>query len=123
MKYILLALCLMPSSHVWSGQLSVGLAAVDATPEIGVPLSGFSGRRILPWDVIDRYPYSTFLKPSIGVLDPIRAKVMFLDNGQQKLLFMSVDVVAITKDLRADIIKGLSQFGINSSNIFISANP
>lgn len=121
MKYSFLTLCLVSCFPVWSDQLKVGLAGYNATPEIGVPLSGFSGRRIYPWDVIDQYPYSTVLKPSTGVKDPIRAKAMYLDNGQQKLLFMSVDVVGITRDLRAEVIKGLSQYGIHENNFFMSA--
>jgi len=45
--------------------LSAGLAVSDIRPEIGVPLAGFGGarRKTIAFDVFNRYPYATFLKP------------------------------------------------------------
>jgi len=82
--------------------LLVGLGSTDATPEVGTPLGGYggSGRRLkyfLDWG--NRYPLATYLRPSTGVLDPIRAKSMVVQNHQRKLLFVSLDVVGITIDV------------------------
>lgn len=67
--------------------VSAGLAVSEGTPEIGVPLAGFGGarRRTIPLDVFDRYPYATYLKPSVGVCDPIRAKAMLLRTPHANL--------------------------------------
>jgi neutral ceramidase len=106
-----------------SEQLYAAFTALDVTPPKGVPLAGFGGgnRRLFPWDVFDKYPYATFLKPSKGKLDPIRAKVLVLKRGSKKLLFLGLDVVAYTKDNRDDIMKLLKHLDFKDEEVFISA--
>ncbi len=106
-----------------SDGLSAGFAAFDVTPPTGVPLAGFGGgnRRLLPWDVFNKYPYATFLKPSSGKIDPIRAKVMVLHKGDQRLLFIGLDVVAFTKDNRADLMKLLKYLDFKDNEVFVAA--
>lgn len=106
-----------------SYKLQVGLASVDITPKIGVPLAGYGGerRRILPWDIFNKYSYCTYLKPSTGVLDPVRAKAMYVEKHDQRLLFISLDIVAITAWMSKQIKKKLSKHGLSESEIIISA--
>lgn len=112
-----------PSQSPEEIRLSVGLASVDITPEIGVPLAGFGGRRrrVIPWDVPNRYPYATFLKPSTGILDPIRAKAMILKTGNDMLFFLSLDLVAVTAKIVGDIHARIKHLGFSENEIFISA--
>jgi neutral ceramidase len=93
--------------------LLVGIGSTDATPEVGTPLGGYggSGRRLkyfLDWG--NRYPLATYLRPSNGVLDPIRAKSMVVQNHQRKILFVSLDVVGITIDVYQSLQKRLKHF-------------
>ncbi len=106
-----------------SNKLQVGLASVDMTPKIGVPLAGYGGerRRIIPWDIFNKYSYCTYLKPSTGVLDPVRAKAMYLEKPDQRLLFLSLDIVAITAWMSKQIKQRLSKLGLSESEINISA--
>ncbi|MBT3586596.1 MAG: hypothetical protein HN509_16930 [Halobacteriovoraceae bacterium] len=104
--------------------LEVGVANVDITPPIGVPLAGFGGpgRRqsgLLDWG--DKCKYCVFLNPSIGKIDPIRSKVMLLKRGNRKLLFMSLDLVGITDEFIRDLAKKIKHFGIRKEDIIISA--
>lgn len=103
--------------------LHVGLYAGDVTPPVGVPLAGFGGgARRIGFDILNRYPYATFLAPSEGILDPIRAKVMVLKQGKKKLVFISMDTVAVTADIRKDFLKQLEKkHGLGPDEVFISA--
>lgn len=103
--------------------LAIGLARVDITPEIGVPLAGFGGarRRIIPFDLWHRYPYATYFKPSTGILDPIRAKAMIIKSGEKKHLFLSLDVVAVTARIIKDILTRIAPLNFSADEVFVSA--
>ena len=106
-----------------SDHLHVGFSSSDITPPVGVPLAGFGGgARRLGFDILSRYPYATFLVPSEGVLDPIRAKVMALQQGKKKLVFISLDTVAVTAEVRKDLLHHLKKnHGLGPDEVFISA--
>jgi len=101
----------------------VGLSSLDVTPPVGVPLAGYGGgaRRNLPYDIGDKYPFAHFFNPSKGKRDPIRSKVMAIKKGKKRLYFMSVDVVGITADVKADLIKRVQHLNIQEDELFISA--
>ena len=92
-----------------AGVLLAGAAIVDVTPEIGVPLAGFSGgkRRLIPFDIWNEYPYAHYFAPSEGVRDPIRAKSLLLERGGRRLVFVSVDLVAAASTMRDDLLHRL----------------
>lgn len=114
---------LQPSAFAAEGsELQVGIASVDVTPEIGVPLGGFGGgaRRIIPFDIFNKYKYSFYLKPSVGINDPIRAKAMVLKRGDRRLLFMSLDVVGVTAAIYRDLLTRIKPMGFAEGDVFIS---
>lgn len=80
------------------GDLRAGVAVVDATPPIGVPLAGYTKRRRLVPD-FDPSNYIHFFGPSESARDPIQAKALVLDSGGQRVTFLAVDAVAILGDL------------------------
>ncbi len=104
-------------------QLKVGLAAIDVTPPIGVPLGGYGtpSRRLSPMDWKGKYKYAFMLKPSTGKRDAIRAKAMVLIKGSEKLLFLSIDLVAIDKGFKKYVYKKLKKLGFKKENIIVSA--
>lgn len=106
-----------------SDHLHVGFSDGDITPPVGVPLAGYGGgTRRLGFDLFNRYPHATFLTPSDGILDPIRAKAMVLTHGKKKLIFISMDTVAVTADFRKDLLERLEKkHGLVDHEIFISA--
>jgi hypothetical protein len=57
----------------------VGAAQVDVTPAKTVELSGFAARQ----------------QPMTGVLDPIFAKALYLADGNERLLWIHVDALAL----------------------------
>jgi len=103
-------------------ELYAGMASVDVTPVVGVPLAGYGEGERRSYDVFNRYPYATVLSPSVGKRDPIRAKVLILKkNNGQRLLFIGIDTIGVTKQFRDDLLSRISDLGIANENVFLSA--
>lgn len=118
-----LAVALWLSVPADARALEVGVAAGDITPVVGVPLAGFGGgdrRRAIP-DLLGLDPYSFYLTPSTGVRDPIRAKAMVLREGGRELAFVSLDLVAVPRDLRESIVDALAPLGLEDAEVIVSA--
>jgi neutral ceramidase len=58
------------------GKVMAGVGKSDITPAVGTPLAGYGGR---------------LGKPSTGVHDPTEARALIIDNGAEKIAFLSVD--------------------------------
>jgi hypothetical protein len=69
-------------------RLKAGYAAADITPAPGVTLSGFAARRN---------------QPSVGVHDPLTVHALALEQGDQRVLLLSFDLLAIGEPLVRDI--------------------
>jgi hypothetical protein len=63
---------------------------VEITPAIGVPLAGYSGRRPSFID-LNPFNYHTYLKPSEGILDPLYARSLVLDDGSERVCIVTID--------------------------------
>src|SRR5262245_19056017 len=59
--------------------MNVGAAQIDITPQVGCELSGYAAR----------------VQPSVGVLDRLFAKAIYLQNESARLLWLQADVIAI----------------------------
>jgi hypothetical protein len=81
------------SGPVSSGVLYAGVEKVEITPEIGVPLAGWSGRR-LSFPDIWPFNYHTYFKPSEGTRDSLYAKSLVLDNGSERVCIVTLDAGA-----------------------------
>ncbi len=114
---------LQPLTQDLEEEFRAGFGAVDITPKIGVPLGGYGGlrRHIIPFDIFDNHPYATFLKPSVGVLDPLRSKALVFEKGPDKVLFLSLDVVGISGDFYDELMSIIKPLGFQSKDVFITA--
>jgi len=107
--------------------LRAGAAAVDVTPPVGVPLGGYgSGDRrnaflpVLPGADHDPTNYVVLFKPSTGKRDPIRAKVLVLDDGVRKVGIVSADVVGASTQLFEDLAPRVEALvGIDPSDLLV----
>ena len=75
------AFCLLPfalllSAEPAKAQLVAGVGKAEITPPVGTPLAGYGARAG---------------KPSTGVHDPTEARALIIDNGVEKVAFVSVD--------------------------------
>ncbi len=104
-------ICIAPAAKASEG-VSVGLAVRNVTPVTGLPLAGYGGRHLSFPDIFGKYPYTFWLRPSLGIHDPIRSKAMVLQMNGTKVLFLSLDVVGATVDFYDDVAKAARLLGI-----------
>ena len=71
----LLIICGAASARA-QAKLLAGTGKSDITPPVGTPLAGYGGR---------------LGRPSTGVHDPTEARALVIDNGTEKIAFLSVD--------------------------------
>ncbi len=84
--------------------LRAGAARVDITPPVGVWLSGYGARK----------------QPSSAVADPLYAKALVIDDGENRIAIASIDLLwiplEITKEIRKRVHK---ETGIPQEHIMI----
>ena len=104
-----------------SAQTQAGAASVEFQPPAGTPLAGFAGlprRRLIP----NPFPtHSTFFHShhSVSAAAPIRVKALLLRDGAEDLVFLSLDLVAVTADLRNDIVQDIASASLLQSNAHV----
>ncbi len=90
-----------------------GVAVVDITPPVGVPLGGFGeGARRLFFPDLSSSNYYTWFAPSQGVRDPILAKALVLDDGVDRVALVSLDIIASDNRAAEAIFLKLAQRGV-----------
>lgn len=81
--------------------IKVGVAKVDGTLPIGVPLAGYNhgDRRVPLWPVPEFTNYTTFMMPSKGVMDPTWVKVLIVDDGTNPWAIITLDGIGSDSSL------------------------
>jgi hypothetical protein len=123
--FLVLSLSFSFSFSLFAHELSVGLASMDVTPAVSdeIPLGGYGSleRRNWPFKIPKHFPFIRTFKVATGSLDAIRAKAMYLKTTDKKLVFISLDVIGVTKEMRQDLARRLSQDGFCADEIIVSA--
>ena len=84
----------------------VGTAQIDITPQPGIELVGFAVRP----------------QPSSGVLDPLAVRALYLEDGQERLLWLHVDLLAVEESFVAEIRRCIQrELGIPGPRVLVSA--
>ncbi len=103
-----------------------GVARVDSTLPVGVPLAGYNhgARRVKNWPLPHITPYTAFMTPSTGVERPLWAKCLVLQSGTEKVCFCTIDAIGADGDLFALSYKTAVQegFTIPWENVVLSAS-
>ncbi|MBL7716685.1 MAG: neutral/alkaline non-lysosomal ceramidase N-terminal domain-containing protein [Bdellovibrionales bacterium] len=126
-KILLLALglCGLASSSkslTVTSEYQVGFSSVDFNLPEGAPLGGFgTGFRRAKKINLKSKKNHTFFAPNQGTLDPVRAKAFVVKRGNEKLLFLSLDVVGVSDEIGRELKKPLKKLGFKPENVFISA--
>jgi len=109
-----------------AGTLRAGVSKLDATLPIGTPLAGYNhgDRRVKYWPIPSRTRYTYWMMPSQGILDISWAKALVIDNGIEKVCFVSVDAIGADGGLiEAAYHKAVARgFAIKRDNVIISAS-
>ena len=92
--------------HVDAAPLKIGWATRDITGEIG-----------------DMIPGQSYSRIAEGVLDPLFLTVLVIDNGMDKIIFLSADITSWTPPLRAELARAFraAKEKINFNKIIFSA--
>lgn len=125
--FTLLAVALRPGtgeSAASGPPLLAGARAVDVTPPLGVPLAGYGGmgRRLLVPDLLNRYPYAFWFKPSRGIHDPIMARALVLQSGPRRVLWIAVDLVGPDHEMVAELKTRLAALGLTYDAVILAAS-
>ena len=96
----------MKSAKYSSEALKAGSAKVDITPEKGIQLAGDVGR----------------LRPTEGILDPLFAKALALEQNGKKACIVQMDLTIITKRF-SDKIKAEAEkkYGLPAESLMLHA--
>ncbi len=113
-----------PVSRECADCLLAGAAEADITPPVGVPLAGYGGlgRRLLIPDLLNRYPYAFWFKPSRGIHLPIMARALVLERGEVRVLWIAVDLVGIDPGLVRGLRSRLAAEGLSYTGLILAAS-
>jgi len=88
------------------GDLKAGVARVDVTPPVGIPLGGFAGR----------------VGPSQGVHDPLYAKALALSDGDQTAILIVADILSVPRDLVEGVRASIQKIaGVDKGDVMVAA--
>jgi neutral ceramidase len=89
-----------------AGPLQVGIATADITPEGPVWMGGYAARN----------------KPSEGTYKELTATCVVFDNGQTRVAFVAIDLVAIYEKQLADLRAAAAKAGIPPQHLMTNAS-
>eukprot|EP01080_Neovahlkampfia_damariscottae_P011216 gene11216-4038_t len=81
------------AKFVNQNNVQAGAFSMNLKPPIGVPLAGFSNRKVDGWPLPKFTKYTAFMKPSTGYLDQIYAKCLVLKSSSKSVLFVGLDSI------------------------------
>jgi neutral ceramidase len=104
--------------------LTAGASSVEVELPAGAPLAGYGSfpRRAWMPDVIGRYPNAFWFNPSSGVHDPLRVRALAIEAGGLRILWLSVDLVAVDPTMVAEVRPRLAGASGVPPTLIISAS-
>lgn len=86
--------------------MRVGASQVEITPEPGIELCGFAART----------------QPSVGVLDPLHVKCLYVEDGAARLLWVHADVLGLEREtVQAFRAWAREALGLDAASVMVSA--
>ena len=81
-RWLVRALAALSCLAAWAGaaDMRVGVAAVDITPPLGIPMAGYYHAR-----------------GADGVLDPLYSKAMVIESDGERVALVALDIIGITR--------------------------
>jgi len=104
--------------------LTAGASSLAVELPAGVPLAGYGSMPRRAWipDFLGRHPYAFWFNPSTGVHDPPRVRVLALESGGTRVLWLSADLVGVDPALVADLRARLARTDAPPSAVILSAS-
>ena len=107
-----------------AASLTAGAASLEVELPAGAPLAGYGGFPRRAWipDFLGRFPNTFWFNPSSGVHDPLRVRALALESGGLRVLWFSVDLVAIDPTMVAEVRSRLADRGGEPPILIVSAS-
>ena len=84
----------------------IGTAAIDITPQVGAELCGFLAR----------------VQPSVDVHDRLAARALYLESGDDRLLWLHADLIGFDREFVAEVAKAIAdRFDLRPDCVVMSA--
>lgn len=105
-------------------RLEAGAATVTLRVPPGTPLGGYgsAARRLLFPDLLGRAPHAFWFRAHDGVLDPLAARALVVDDGTSRLVWIAADLVAVDESLRREVREALTRAGLTATTLILSAS-
>jgi neutral/alkaline ceramidase-like enzyme len=90
----------------------------------GTPLAGYGGlaRRLLFPDLLSRYPYAFWFRPSVGQHDPVGARALVLESPTSRVAWVTVDLIAVDRAFTAALQERLAATSFPPATLIVSAS-
>ena len=104
--------------------LTAGAASLEVQLPVGAPLAGYGGFPRRAWipDFLGRFPNTFWFNPSSGVHDPLRVRALALESGGLRVVWLSVDLVAVDPTMVAEVRALLADRGGGPPILIVSAS-
>lgn len=87
--------------------LRAGVAVEDLDVAPGTPLAGYSDRLGLP---------------SEGTHDPVTARALVLDDGEDRVAILAIDAIGVTDEIKSAVLAALPrELGLSERNVLVAA--
>jgi len=118
-----LATVVVLSPHA-AAALTAGAASLEIQLPAGVPLAGYGSFPRRAWipDVIGRFPNAFWFNPSSGVHDPLRVRALALESGGLRVVWLSLDLVAVDPTMVSEVRTRLADPGGEPPTLIVSAS-
>ena len=120
------ASAVLPAAALTAGaaSLTAGAASLEVQLPPGVPLAGYGGFPRRAWipDFLGRFPNTFWFSPSSGVHDPLRVRALAFESGGLRVVWLSVDLVAVDPTMVAEARARLADLGGEPAILIVSAS-
>jgi hypothetical protein len=104
--------------------LVAGAAGADLRVPAGTSLAGYGalGRRLVVPDIFGRHPHAFWFRPHQGVLDPVGVRALVLESGDRRLVWVTLDLVAVDRAFTATVAHRLRAARLPPAVLLLSAS-
>jgi len=98
---IVVAVIFSACHFVEAGNFRAGASKIDGTLPIGAPLAGYNhgDRRVPNWPLFQMTPFTSWMTPSQGIMNPTWIKALVVDSGNERVCFVSLDLMCADSSL------------------------
>lgn len=124
------AVALMVLCQTWSAAaacpdcLRAGAASATLRVPPETPLAGYGSiaRRLPIPDILARHEHAFWFRPHVGERDQLMARAVALESASSRLIWVSLDVVAVDRAFTASVTQRLRAEGSPEATLIVSAS-